>query len=146
MYPLDLHLHFLFHYTFYQEEYLFQYIDLNNKIHKINSDDVNQYIQNICHKDFTTKDFRTYASNRLFVEHIRTYCIPQTKKDIRLFLKNAVEYSANCLGHTKAVSKKSYIMQFLLEEYMNHPENFKNIKNIDSFLVKILKKFKKNLK
>ncbi len=40
---------------------LFQYLDEDGKRHPISSGDVNDYLREVAHGDYTAKDFRTWA-------------------------------------------------------------------------------------
>lgn len=78
-------------------------------------------------KQFTTKDFRTYAANyhvtkNLILETIKN--TPVTKKAIATNIKKAIEITAEQLRHTKGISKKSYINNFIILYYDLHPEEF----------------------
>ena len=78
-------------------EKLFQYIDFKNKIRKVNDKDLNNYIQTNMGKNFTIKDFRTYASNHYFIKSLLSETKkrkPKNKKIIKeykkCFYKNSI--------------------------------------------------------
>lgn len=124
---------------------LFQYIDEDNQIKNIYDLDINQYIQKYMGKDFSAKDFRTYASNYYFIKSL----LNETKKNsnnIKKNIINAIKSSAKHLSHTKNIAKKSYIMTHAIELYVKHPEFFIRNKYNDPLcvLVEILKNYKKN--
>lgn len=125
---------------------LFQYIDADNYIKKINDSDINQYIQEYMGKEFTVKDFRTYAANYYFIKAL----LNETKKhsnNIKKNIINAIKVSAKHLSHTRSISKKSYIMAYSINLYMSHPEFFVGKKYDDpqDVLIDILKSYKKNI-
>ena len=106
---------------------LFQYIDSNETIRKISDTDINQYIQRYMGPDFTCKDFRTYASNNYFIKALLKETrnrLPKNKKVIKKNILNSLKNTAFYLKHTKAISKKSYVMNFTIEMYENNPEYF----------------------
>lgn len=118
-------------------EWLFQYSatpaqpcsskDLNsaiymNKYYRITSNDMNDYLQSKIGKEFTCKDFRTHASNRIFMENLQKLEISNPNKNIAI----AIEKTAIELGHTPSTSKKSYINEKLIEEYTKNPLRIKN--------------------
>ena len=131
-------------------EKLFQYIDLDETIKKIAYTDLNEYIQEYMGKNFSVKDFRTYAANYHFVENIIDETkkrSPKNPKIIKKNLFNALKKTAHYLRHTKAISKKSYVMNFCIEMYQNNPQYFieKQDNNIDDILLDLLRLYKKNI-
>ena len=94
----------------------------NGKV--ITSGDMNGYLQNVMGREFTCKDFRTYASNLLFLNTICKLPIPQTEKEKKKNLKDVFDYVANKLGHTKAVSRRSYVMPIISDQYKETPSIF----------------------
>lgn len=93
-------------------EKIFQYYnDKENSLKnilKITDADINQYIQHIIGKQFSVKDFRTYASNFYFMKallNITQKRKPKNKKIIKQNLNEAQENTAFYLRHTKSISK-----------------------------------------
>lgn len=124
---------------------LFQYIK-HDMICKISDTDLNGYLQLHMGRQFTCKDFRTYASNYYFVKAL----IKETKKHqpindkiIKKNINKAVEQAAYQLRHSKTINKNSYTLNFISTEYINNPEYFiKNChKKTDLILLELLKKF-----
>lgn len=127
---------------------LFQYIDENNKIRKITDCDINDYVQEYMGKDFTVKDFRTYAANYHFLESLLNETRKRLPKNDSARKKNIVKslkQTAKFLKHTKNISKKSYVMNFIIDMYKNDPSYFvkKKLNNIDEVLLDLLKLYKK---
>lgn len=136
-------------------EKIFQYHnDKENSLKnilKITDADINQYIQQIIGKQFSVKDFRTYAANYYFMKallNITQKRKPKNKKIIKQNLGEAQENTAFYLRHTKSISKKSYTMALIREMYQNKPEWF--IKNAKKdpliILIKVLKTYKNIIK
>jgi DNA topoisomerase-1 len=97
-------------------EKLFQYIDIDNKIKKITDKDLNEYIQTFMGKDFTIKDFRTYAANYHFINFLLNETkkrLPNNDKIMKKNILTSLKKTAKFLKHTKAISKKSYVMNFI---------------------------------
>lgn len=96
---------------------LFHYYDEENTIHKICSEDINDYIHELSGKDFTSKDFRTWAGS---VECIRalekTGCASQ-KRFLKQNIVKALDMVSDRLGNTRAVCKKSYVHPKVLACY-----------------------------
>lgn len=128
---------------------LFQY-KLNDKIYRVTDVDINQYIQEYMGKEFTCKDFRTYAANYHFTKSLLNETKKRKPKTIKILkgnLKKAQEDTAHYLRHTKAISKKSYVMKLLNELYLEDPEYFVKNKNKDplNILMAIIRQFKRKL-
>lgn len=110
-------------------EWLFRYKSSDGVYYRITSDHMNKYLQYIIGKEFTCKDFRTHASNKIFLKFIQ-------KCDDKNAINLALEYTANKLGHNKYTSRNSYINEKLIEMYKKTPEKIKN-GDIDFILNKV---------
>lgn len=128
-------------------EKMFQYKTDSGKILKVSDIDLNQYIQDKMGKDFSVKNFRTYASNFYFIKSLLKETRnrnPINKKIIKQNLNLAQENTAYYLRHTKSISKKSYTMSLIRDLYENEPSYFIDNKNKQplTVLLDLLKKFK----
>lgn len=85
---------------------------------------VNRYLQETMGDEFSCKDFRTYASNILFLKYLCKCGNPVTQKEIKQNIKNTYDRVADKLGHTRAISKKSYVMPIISEQYEINPTQF----------------------
>jgi DNA topoisomerase-1 len=98
---------------------LFEYADENKKIHRISSEDVNDYIAEIAGDEFTSKDFRTWKATVLCLKELQA-CAPDA--GLRMRKRNvvrAIECVASNLGNTPAICRKCYIHPQVLERYLN---------------------------
>jgi DNA topoisomerase-1 len=132
-------------------ENIFQYISENNSVLRVNDVDLNEYIQNNMGKNFSAKDFRTYAANFYFMKALLQETKkrnPKNKKIIKQNLNAAQENTAFYLRHTKAISKKSYTMNLIREMYEQNPEWFIENKSRQpiNVLIDILKIYKDKIK
>jgi len=132
-------------------EKLFQYINNDNSIYKVNDVDLNDYIRKNMGKGITVKDFRTYAANFYFIKALLSETrkrIPTTQKICKKNLSLAQEHTAFYLRHTKSISKKSYTMDLIRNLYLNDPNYFITNKNKKplTLLIEILKLYKQSLK
>ena len=95
-----------------------------SSVKNISSQDLNEYLQATMGPEFTCKDFRTYASNLLFLQALVK--IPPSEKitERRKTLRDIFNQTAEMLGHTNAISKKSYVMPVISESYLTTPELF----------------------
>lgn len=129
---------------------IFQYIDIDDKIKKVTDTDLNNYIQEYMGSEFTMKDFRTYAANLHFVTAILDETkkrSPKNEKVIKKNIINALDRTAHYLRHTRSISKKSYVMNFCIDMYMQNPEYFTKRKDDDphGVLLDLLQMYKKNI-
>lgn len=129
---------------------LFQYIDDDTKIKKVTDSDLNEYIQQFMGIEFTIKDFRTFAANYYFIKSLLNETkkrLPKDDKAKKKNILNALKTTARYLKHTRAISKKSYVMNFAIELYQNDPEFFTSRKyeDVKEVLQEVLKNYKKNI-
>jgi DNA topoisomerase-1 len=97
---------------------LFQYLDENGDVHDIGSADVNEYLRQITGKDFTAKDFRTWAGTVLAATALQELEKFDSQAQAKKNVVRAVETVASKLGNTKAVCRKCYIHPEILNAYM----------------------------
>ena len=128
-------------------EKLFQYKSDAGNILRATDVDLNQYIQERMGKDFSCKDFRTYAANFYFIKALLKETKnrnPTTQKIAKKNLSLAQENTAFYLRHTKSISKKSYTMDLIRDMYLNDSNYFIENKNRQplNVLLDLLKIFK----
>lgn len=77
------------------------------------SEELNDYLKKYMGKDYTCKDFRTYSANILFIKSFlkNSKNITKPKKCVLMSIDN----SAKQLGHTRSISRKSYINESLID-------------------------------
>ncbi|MEA2708151.1 MAG: topoisomerase [Phycisphaerales bacterium] len=97
---------------------LFQYLDEKDVVRDIGSTDVNDYLRQISGKDFTAKDFRTWAGTVLAATALYEISKFDTNAQAKKNVVRAVESVAAKLGNTKAVCRKCYIHPEILNAYM----------------------------
>ena len=98
---------------------LFQYVDEDGETRRIGSDDVNAYLREASGRDFTAKDFRTWAGTVLIAEALLA-CEPVA--NVRHARKNvtaAIAQVARRLGNTPAVCRKAYVHPEIVEAYVD---------------------------
>jgi DNA topoisomerase-1 len=79
---------------------------------------VNDYIQSVIGRSFTAKDFRTWAGTLLCSIALAMQGQGKSKAERKRKIKRAVDATAEQLGNTAAVCRKSYVCPRLLDEYM----------------------------
>jgi DNA topoisomerase-1 len=97
---------------------LFQYVDDDGTRRTIDSADVNAYVREASGRDFTAKDFRTWAGT------VEAACAldrlgPATSPSAaRRNVVQAIKEVSRKLGNTAAVCKRSYVHPGVLEAYL----------------------------
>ena len=98
---------------------LFQYRDEDGKVVDIGSADVNAYLQQITGKDFTSKDFRTWAGTVLAAQLLRDFEEVDSDARAKKNVVAAIEQVAKRLGNTRAVCRKCYVHPAVIDAYMD---------------------------
>lgn len=98
---------------------LFQYVDDDNELHTIASDDVNAYLQDITGEDFTAKDFRTWAGTITAVCALQDLGEYESQTQAKKHVVQAIEAAAQHLGNTPAICKKCYVHPEVIDAYLN---------------------------
>lgn len=98
---------------------LFQYLDEEGRTQDVKSDDVNAYLREVAGREFSAKDFRTWAGTVLAAIALQQFDRFATKAQARRNLVAAIERVAERLGNTPAVCRKCYIHPVVLESYLD---------------------------
>ena len=121
--------------------------DSESKFGRVTDADLNSYLQQHMGKEFSCKDFRTYAANFYFIKALLKETRnrkPDTVKATKQNLNAAQETTAFYLRHTKSISKKSYTMDLIRDMYLTNPDFFVENKNKQplTVLLEVLRLFK----
>jgi DNA topoisomerase-1 len=98
---------------------LFQYVGEDGEPRDITSDDVNAYLRDASGADVTAKDFRTWAGTVLAYRALRALDPPPDDRSTKRNVVEAVRITADRLGNTPAVARRSYVHPAVLEAYMD---------------------------
>ncbi|HEX6099094.1 MAG TPA: DNA topoisomerase IB [Thermoanaerobaculia bacterium] len=90
----------------------------NGRVVDVKDRHVNDYIQSVIGKDFTAKDFRTWAGTLLCSIALAMQGQGTSKTDRKRRVRKAIVATAEQLGNTPAVCRSSYICPRLIDEYM----------------------------
>ena len=90
----------------------------NGRLVDVKDRHVNDYIQAAIGKDFTAKDFRTWAGTLLCSIALAMQGQGTSKAERKRRVRKAIVATAEQLGNTPAVCRSSYICPRLLDEYM----------------------------
>jgi DNA topoisomerase-1 len=100
------------------EQELFEYVNQDGSRHHVTSTDVNQYLQEITGREFTAKDFRTWAGTVLAAIALREFEAFDSETQAKKNVVAAIESVAKRLGNTRAVCRKCYVHPVVLETYL----------------------------
>jgi DNA topoisomerase-1 len=97
---------------------LFQYVDDDGQRQSIQSEDVNDYLRQITGREFTAKDFRTWAGTFLAAQALRELdsCDSPTQRKKNVI--RAIDSVAKELGNTRAICRSCYVHPAVLDAYM----------------------------
>jgi DNA topoisomerase-1 len=96
---------------------IFQYINPQGERHAVDSQDVNEYLQQITNEDITAKDFRTWAATVLGATTLHHIGPAVTLPDIKKNIIQTVKKVSQHLHNTEAVCKAYYIHPTVLKTY-----------------------------
>jgi DNA topoisomerase-1 len=96
---------------------LFEYLDENQEVCKIVSEDVNGYLRETTGQDFTAKDFRTWAGTVLAAQELVKCGECRSMTHIRKRIVGVVKTVASRLGNRPATCRKYYVHPAILESY-----------------------------
>ncbi len=98
---------------------LLQYVDDDGEVRDVRSEDVNAYLHEITGEDVTAKDFRTWAGTVLAYRALMALQPGETDRDARRNVVEAVRRTAESLGNTPAVARRSYVHPEVLQAYLD---------------------------
>jgi DNA topoisomerase-1 len=128
---------------------LFQYLAPDGTRKKIDSGMVNNYIREISGKQFSAKDFRTWAGTVNALEKIQELDQSDRLTDSAKTINEIIDYVSLKLGNTRSVCKKYYIHPVIFELVENYkqwkthdsnPGQHPQLSSAEVLLMKILKK------
>jgi DNA topoisomerase I len=98
---------------------LFQYLDDDGERRHITSDDVNRYLGEISGKEFTAKEFRTWAGTVLAARALQAFEHCESRAQTKKNIVAAIEAVAKLLGNTRAVCKRCYVHPAVFDSYLD---------------------------
>lgn len=98
---------------------VFKYLDENENIVDVDSNDLNAYIHEVMGEDFSAKDFRTWGGTMVAAIALDEFgaCVEKDQKELDKRIKDAIIKVAEKLGNTPAVAKSSYIDPRVIESF-----------------------------
>jgi len=98
---------------------LFQYIDADGRRQRVDSDDVNGYLQEISGEEFTAKDFRTWSGTVLAAVALQELERFESHAQAKKNLSRAIENVAGRLGNTPTICRKCYVHPAVVNAYLD---------------------------
>ena len=134
---------------------LFQYFDENGERCVIDSGMINNYIKEATEKDFSAKDFRTWAGTLSILSSFKALGQAKTQSQVKKNIVSALDEVSSKLGNTRTVCKKYYVHPEIirlyeednLQKYLNEldaiekNDDHSDLTQEEKVLMKILKKF-----
>jgi len=97
---------------------LFQYLNGAGRRETVTSDDVNAYLREICGRNITAKDFRTWGGTMLAGVQLREMGAASTQREAKRNVIRAIDSVAERLGNTRSVCRKYYVHPALVHAYL----------------------------
>lgn len=98
---------------------LFQYINGEGERRVVDSEDVNNFLQDLTGDDFTAKDFRTWGATHLASETFYNFGDATDKKTLKKNISDTVKTVAQHLNNTVSVCRSYYIHPTIIDTYTN---------------------------
>ena len=98
---------------------LFQYVDEEGRRQGIDSGEVNEYLRAISGRDFTAKDFRTWAGTVAASMALQDFLEIDDDAGRKKAIVGAIEKVAGQLGNTPAVCRACYVHPDVLDSYLD---------------------------
>ena len=96
---------------------LFQYIDENGVRNTIDSGMINNYIREATGKDFSAKDFRTWAGTLSILSSFKALGKAQTQAEKKKNIVSALDEVSSKLDNTRTICKKYYVQPEIIRLY-----------------------------
>jgi DNA topoisomerase-1 len=133
---------------------LFQYLDENGVRCSIDSGMINNYIREATGKDFSAKDFRTWAGTLSILSSFKALGEAQTQTEKKKNVVIALDEVSSKLGNTRTICKKYYVHPEIIKLYeednlqkylreldeIEKPDDHSDLTQEEKVLMKILKK------
>jgi DNA topoisomerase-1 len=104
-------------------DYVFEYVDDKNKLVVITAIEINKWLKSY-HQSITSKMFRTWYTNVMFIEYTRNDLEPskKTTNQRKKVIVEAMKAISIEINNTPAILKKEYMHGSLIELYLEKPK------------------------
>lgn len=96
---------------------LFAWVDRENRVHDVRSEDVNQYLRSISGQDYTAKEFRTWGGSVRCFRALREAGPADVQQLRKRVVTQAIKEVARHLGNTATVCRAYYVHPVVLDSY-----------------------------
>lgn len=96
---------------------LFQFIDGTGVVRPIRAEDLNEYLRSLAGAKYSVKDFRTWSGTVRAARELKAIGVASSQRATKKLVLEAIRRTAEHLGNTPAVCRKSYIHPGLLEAF-----------------------------
>jgi DNA topoisomerase-1 len=96
---------------------LFEYIDADGCVHKVDSGMVNDYIRAVSGGEFSAKDFRTWSGSVAALTGFREAGGFTSAAEMNKKIPQVMDYVARQLGNTRTVCRKYYVHPRIVDLY-----------------------------
>lgn len=97
---------------------LFTWLDDDDVVHPVTSEDVNDYLRSVSGAEVTARDFRTWAGSVLALRALRAVGEPGPVGQQPRQVAAAMDQVANGLGNTRSVARGSYVHPAVVDAWM----------------------------
>ena len=98
-------------------EELFQYLDEDQRVRNVGSDDVNAYLREAAGDEFSAKDFRTWGGTVITAQTLHQLGPADAQAEAKRRVQSAINAAAAQLGNTPAVCRRCYVHPDILAAY-----------------------------
>ena len=100
---------------------IFKYLDENEEVIDVKSEDLNQYIREIMGEEYSAKDFRTWSGTMIAAIALDELGAEEkiSQEQLNKNIRKAVVAVSEKLGNTPAVARSSYIDPRIIDQYLD---------------------------
>jgi DNA topoisomerase-1 len=98
---------------------LFQFLDEAGVARPVRAEDLNAYLQSLTSARYSVKDFRTWSATVRAARELKTIGVATSQRASKKLVLEAIRRTAEHLGNTPSVCRKSYIHPGLLDAYLD---------------------------
>jgi DNA topoisomerase-1 len=97
---------------------LFQFVDDAGVARPVRAEDLNAYLHSLTTTRYSVKDFRTWSATVRAARELKAIGIATSQRASKKLVLEAIRRTAEHLGNTPSVCRKSYIHPGLLDAYL----------------------------
>ncbi len=132
---------------------VFQYLDEDKNRHTVDSQDVNDYLQEVTGEKISAKDFRTWGGTMISAQTLDKIGPAENKTQLKKNLADTCKVVSKRLGNTATVCRSYYIHPTVfktyeddiliphMREYRNRPSKDEYLKPTESAVLTLLKQY-----